>query len=82
MDKIEMTKKVVKIIVRISAGFTVSNLIMNNTQTTKTTQKIKVIIGAYVITMIVRDASDEYIDKKIDELVASYNAMFHPVLET
>lgn len=77
MNKIEITKMLVKSIVGISVGYTVSNLIVKNSPTTKTSQKLEVIIGSFIISALVKDQAADYTDKKFDALFAWYNDSFN-----
>lgn len=75
MTKTEVTKKVVKYIVGISTGWTVGNIITNNTSPQKRRQKAEVFVGSTVIGAMVADQAEDYTDRKIDEFLAYFKPL-------
>lgn len=75
MDKIEVTKKIVRLIVTTSVSGTVVTMIHAGTPVYTNAQKVKVYIGAYVIGAIVSDKCGDYTDKQIDAIVKVYKEL-------
>lgn len=70
IDKIEVTKKIVNIIVATGTSKIVGSIIKNNTTADSVTDKVAMTAGAAVLGMMAADASSNYTDAKIDEIVA------------
>lgn len=72
MSKLDVTKKVAKIIVGWSTAWTVGNVIANNTNPDNKFRKAEAVVGGVVVGSMVADAAEDHIDRKIDDLVAHY----------
>ena len=68
MDKKVITKKVVSIVVGISAGYVISSIIQNNTTAVTIPQKVKASVGGYVLGAMVADAAQTWTDGKVDAI--------------
>lgn len=69
MDKITLAKNITKLVVGASVSYVVRSAIRNNTNPNTHFQKAEVIIGAIVITMVLDEVTDNYIDRKINQIV-------------
>lgn len=65
-------KKIVKWIVGMCAGFTVADVIANNTHPEKARHKAEVFVGGAVIGGIVAEAAEDYTDRAIDEIADAW----------
>lgn len=72
MSKLDMTKKVVKIIVGWSTAYTVGNVIANNVAPDNKFRKAEAVVGGVVVGSMVADAAEDHIDRKIDDLAALF----------
>jgi hypothetical protein len=81
MDKIAIIKKGVNIVVGVAVGKLVSNIIKNNTDPEKLTDKVAVITGGFVLGSMVADLSKTYTDEKIDEIVIWWNEKIRPLFQ-
>ena len=72
MDSLTVTKKVVSLIVGSGAAKIISGVVKNNTDPTKVIDKVTIVCGSYVLGAIVAEATSDWTDAKIDELVAQY----------
>lgn len=70
MNKIEITKKVVSLVVGLGTTKIVNDIVENNTNTERVTDKVAVKAGSVVIGSMVADKTSEYTDTKIDEMAA------------
>ena len=62
------TKKIVRFVVGASVRFVIATAITQLVPADSRTQKVKLIIGSYVIASIVGDKAQDYIDGEYDEL--------------
>lgn len=72
MSKLDMTKKVAKIVVGWSTAWTVGNVIANNTNPENKFRKAEAVVGGVVIGSIVADHAEDHIDRKIDDIAALF----------
>lgn len=70
MTKTDIAKRVVSGIVMFSTSSIVKQVIKNSTSPDTVTEKIAAIIAGYVLGAIAADASKNWTDDKIDELIA------------
>lgn len=71
--KLAVTKATVRTIASIGVGAVVTCVIKNNTPLdTKTTTKVLVGVGSFVLGGMINDAASNYTDKQIDDIVASF----------
>ena len=73
MTKIEITKKLAKIVVGSSVGYSVSSTLQNNTATPKPINKAQAYIGGTVAGMMAAEATETWTDRKIDAAVSWWN---------
>jgi len=73
MNKIDVTKKVTSVVIVLGTGKIISAITKNNTSPDKLTDKVTMACAAYVLGMMVADATTKYTDAKIDELVQWWN---------
>lgn len=71
MTKTDLVKRLVSFVVGSATAAVVKEIIKNNTDPEKVTDKAAVIIASYVLGAIAADASKAWTDAKIDELIAS-----------
>lgn len=71
MTKTDLVKGLVSFVVGSATAAVVKEIIKNNTDPEKVTDKAAVIIASYVLGAIAADASKKWTDAKIDELIAS-----------
>lgn len=62
------TKKIVRLVVGVSVRFVIATAITQLVPADSRTQKVKLIIGSYVIASIVADKAQDYIDGEYDDL--------------
>lgn len=72
MTKTELVKSAVTILVGLGTGKIVNDVIQNNTNCDSTLQTVEVTGAAVVIGMMAADATTDYTDRKIDELIHWY----------
>lgn len=75
IDGIDITKKVVGIVVGAGASKIVHAVIANNIAPDKIIDKITVVSASIVIGSMAREATKEYTDRQIDNVVAAYHAV-------
>lgn len=73
MTKLEMTKRAAKFVVGTSVSFTIANALSNNVSPTKPYQKAEAWVGGIVIGVMVAEKAEVWVDKKLDQLIDSYN---------
>lgn len=71
--KIETAKKIAKLVVGTSVGYTVGNIISHNTETEKRRHKAEAFVGGAVMGAMAADAAEDWTDRKIDEIVKAWN---------
>lgn len=69
MNIVAIAKKTVYVAIQIGVGKIVHDLIENNVETEKIHHKVAVPVAAYAIGGVVAEASSDYTDRMIDELV-------------
>lgn len=73
VNKTEIAKKAVSLIVGLGTTKIVNDIIENNTNTERATDKVAVKAGSIVIGSMAADATSSYTDTKIDEIVTWWN---------
>lgn len=69
LNKTEIAKKAAFVVVGFGTAHVVKAIIRNNVHPDSVTDKAAVVIGTYVLGAIAADASKEWTDTKIDELI-------------
>jgi uncharacterized membrane-anchored protein YhcB (DUF1043 family) len=69
----EHFKKIASLVVGITVGFTVNQLIKGNVPVTKTHQKVEVFLAAYVLADMVAEKAIDHADRTFDRLAKSYD---------
>ena len=72
MQRIQITKKIVRTVVSISVGRVISSIIVNNATISSTTDKVAAVTSSYVLGSMVADAAGDYTDKTIDEIYVQW----------
>jgi hypothetical protein len=72
IDKIQIAKGVVTFIVGAGTTKIVRSIIQNNTDPDKLVDKIEIASASVVIGMMASNATKQFTDQKIDEIVAAY----------
>lgn len=72
MNKLDIAKNVVKIVVCAGTTKIVSGIIANNTDPTKITDKVAIVSASFVLGSMAADAASKYTNAKIDELAEWY----------
>jgi hypothetical protein len=75
IDGIDITKKVVGIVVGAGASKIVHAIIQNNISPEKIVDKITIVSASVVIGSMAREATKEFTDRQIDNAVTAYRAM-------
>lgn len=75
LNGIDITKKVVGIVVGAGASKIVHAVIQNNIQPDKIVDKITVVSASIVIGSMAREATKEFTDRQIDLAVDAYRAL-------
>lgn len=73
MSKLSIVKGAINIVVGLGTSKIVADIIRNNTNPTTVVDKVSTVSAAFVIGSMVGDATKEYTDAKIDEIVAWWN---------
>ena len=73
MTKIELTKRVAKVVVGSSVGFSVNTTLQNNATTIKPIDKARAYIGATVAGVMAAEMTETWTDRKIDAAVSWWN---------
>lgn len=69
MDKTKIVKGIASLVVGGVTAKVVKEIIQNNTDPSKVTDKAAVIIASYVLGAIAADAAKKWTDAQIDELI-------------
>lgn len=69
MNKIDITKKVVRYAVQYGTGFIVNSIIANQVHPERIDHKVGVVVASVAIGGAVADAAGNHSDRMIDELV-------------
>lgn len=69
MTKTEIAKKATSFVVGFGTTKVVKQIIKNNVDVSKVTDKVAIEIAAYVLGMMLADATEKWTDTKIDKLV-------------
>ena len=77
MTKTEVAKAIAAFVIGSATYAVVKEIIKNNTSPEKVTDKAAIIIASYVLGCIAADASVKWTEKKIDELIASFQKARH-----
>ncbi len=72
MNKLDVTKNIVRFVVGAGVTKIVNDVISNNTNPEKVTEKVTIVAGGVVLGMMASDASKVYTSAKIDEYVAAW----------
>jgi hypothetical protein len=78
MTKLDLTKRIVSIVVGLGTTKIVNDIIENNTDAETTTDRVKVKAGSLVIGSMAADATSAYTDRKIDEMAAWWTTNVAP----
>lgn len=73
MNALSITKSAVSIVVGCGASKIISGIVKNNTDPTKFIDKVTIATGSYVLGAIVAEATKEWTDAKIDEIVEKWH---------
>lgn len=73
MTKTEIVKRSVAFVTTVGVGTIVHQMIKSNTYPKNAFQTGTIAIGAFVLSMMVADAAEQYTDKKIDGFIATWN---------
>lgn len=74
MNKTEIAKKATSLIVGLGTTKIVNDVVANNTTAEKLHEKVEIKAGALVMGAMVADKTQEYTDRRIDEIVAWWTA--------
>jgi uncharacterized membrane protein len=72
VDKIEIAKKAVEIVVGFGTSRIVGSIVSNNVPTTNLFQKVTVTVASVAIGSLVAEKTAEHTNEKIDEMVDWY----------
>jgi hypothetical protein len=78
MDKIQIAKKVIRLIVTTSVSGTIVTMIHAGTPTSSKLQKAKLYIGAIVVGQLVADKAGDWTDAQIEAIVKAYKELTAP----
>lgn len=75
MNKLELTKNAASAVVGIGTTTIIKAIIRNNVYTRNAIDIVTIAAATFVIGSMATDATKKYLDAKIDEVVAWYNAI-------
>lgn len=68
--KLNTVKSLVNTGVAVSVGYTIGSIIKNNTTVDTPSQKLRVVVGAYVIGAATQEVTGAYVNRQIDKIAA------------
>lgn len=68
MTKREMTKKIARLIVGTSVGYSVSNALYNNTNKDNTLRKAEAAVAGFAVGSMVAEASESWTNEVVDNV--------------
>ena len=82
MDKLKLTRAVIRIVVGMSVGGLVGNIIKSNTPVTiSVLNRIGNGIGGFVLASMVADKGAQYFDTIVGEVIEGYNERLDVTVE-
>ena len=70
MDKIQIAKNAVSLLVGFGTGRVVKEVIENNTDPDTVSDKVGIVVGSYVLGALAADAAKGWTDQKIDKAIS------------
>lgn len=72
-ERLPFVRTASKFVVGKSVSGVIVTIVHQNTETFTKSQKIQLYVGAYVIGAMVADAAEDYIDKRIDDVLDAWD---------